>query len=299
MVKDLFKGTCTALVTPFINGKINYRVLDALIQRQRNCGIRCLAIGCTTGEGATLKDDEKIELLVHSRRFAGDDIMLLAGTGSNATTHAVELSVAAQENGADGLLIVTPYYNKATDAGLIAHYRTIAEAVSIPIIVYNVPSRTGVDIPINVYHELSQIPNIVGVKEATTDIRKLQKIRSNCKEDFGIWIGNDDMAVAGMAVGADGLISVASNVVPASVHAMIEAARSGNCASAFRIQRHILPLIEMLFCEINPIPVKKAMSLIGLDCGNCRLPLTDLSEQYIADLGSCINSAIAYESSVL
>ena len=173
MKKPLFTGVCTALVTPFMDGKINYPMLKMLLRRQLEGGIRAVVLSGTTGESATLTDDEKLSLLKAAKDFVGDDMQIIAGTGSNSTAHAIELSVAAQEAGADGLLLVSPYYNKATAEGLVAHYTSIAKAVNLPMILYNVPSRTGVDIPVSVYSRLSQVSNIVGVKEASTDLGKI------------------------------------------------------------------------------------------------------------------------------
>ena len=208
----------------------------------------------------------------------GSGCKIIAGTGSNCTEHAVGLSKAAEDVGADGLLVVSPYYNKATPEGLIAHYSAIAGAVHIPVILYNVPSRTGVDIPISVYQCLSQVPNILGVKEASTDISKAAKIKSACP-DFTLWSGNDDQAVAMIALGGAGVISVASNVKPVEIQAMTKAALDGDFDTAADLQISLLPLIELLFREVNPIPVKAAMKLIGYDCGECRLPLTPIQQE--------------------
>lgn len=277
MNKPLFTGVCTALVTPFLGGRINYPMVNVLLKRQQDAGIPAVVLAGTTGEAPTLSDDEKLELFRRAKDHVGSSMMVIAGTGSNDTVHAVELSQAAQEEGADALLIVSPYYNKATPAGLYAHYLSIAHAVSIPIILYNVPSRTGVDIPVSVYQRLSRVPNIVGVKEASTDMTKLAQIRSTCGDGFAIWSGNDDLTVPAMAMGAKGVISVASNVVPAEMSDMARAALDGDMDTASDLQCRLSPLLQLLFCEVNPIPVKAAMARIGYDCGPCRLPLTELS----------------------
>lgn len=278
MKLPLFTSCCTALVTPFLNGQINFPMLEQLLKRQMDAGIKAVVIAGTTGESATLSDEEKIALFRRAKEYVGDECMIIAGTGSNSTAHAAALSMAAQEVGADALLIVSPYYNKATPEGLYAHYLTIAHSVRIPIILYNVPSRTGVDIPVSVYKRLSRVPNIAGVKEATTDMVKLARIQRECEEDFHIWSGNDDLAVTAMALGAKGVISVASNVAPMEVQMMAEAALDGDFDTAAALQIELLPLIELLFCEVNPIPVKAAMKLKGCDCGDCRLPLTGLTK---------------------
>ena len=278
MKNTIFTGVCTAMVTPFLGDRINYPMMEVLLRRQIDAGISAVVIAGTTGEAPTLSDCEKIELFRRCKEFAGDQLKIIAGTGSNSTQHALELSIAAQEAGADGLLIVSPYYNKATESGLIAHYMSIAQAVKIPIILYNVPSRTGVDIPVSVYQRLAQIPNIAGVKEASTSIEKVIMIRSLCGADFAVWTGNDNMTVPVASLGGKGVISVMSNVCPEEVNTMTMAALDGDFDTAADLQIKLQGLSDLLFCEVNPIPVKAAMRLIGYDCGNCRLPLTPLSQ---------------------
>ena len=279
MKKTLFTGACTALVTPFLNGKVNYPMLEQLLKRQMEAGIRALVICGTTGESPTLCDAEKLEMFRRAKRYVGDGCLIIAGTGSNCTEHAVALSKAAEDMGADALLVVSPYYNKATEEGLVAHYSAIAGAVHIPVIAYNVPSRTGMDIPVSVYQCLSLIPNMAGVKEASTSISKIAKILASCPKDFVVWSGNDDQAAAVMALGGQGVISVLSNVMPVETQAMAQAALDGDFDTAADLQLRMLPLIELLFSEVNPIPVKAAMKLIGFDCGECRLPLTPMSRE--------------------
>jgi 4-hydroxy-tetrahydrodipicolinate synthase len=200
----------------------------------------------------------------------------------------VELSRMAEKCGVDGLLVVTPYYNKATPQGLIAHYTAIAQATTLPVLLYNVPSRTCVDIPCSVYRELAKIPNIAGVKEASTDIVKIARIRAACGDDLPIWSGNDDQAVAAMSLGAKGVISVLSNVLPIETGAMAQAALAGDFDTASSLQCQMLPLIEALFSEVNPIPVKAAMELIGYDCGKCRLPLGPVSKSTVETLSKLL-----------
>lgn len=279
MAKLLFNGACTALVTPFLNGRLNYPMAELLLRRQIAAGMDAVVLAGTTGESPTLSDEEKMELFRRCKQYAGDSCKIIAGTGSNCTAHAVELSAAAEDIGVDGLLVVSPYYNKATPDGLVAHYMTIAHAVSIPIIIYNVPSRTGVDIPVSVYKRLSVIPNIAGVKEASNDITKIARIRMACGPDFGIWSGNDDQIIPAIASGANGVISVLSNVFPGETIALCQEALEGDFSKAAALQRYYLPLIDLLFCEVNPIPVKAAMKCIGYDCGSCRLPLTSLTTE--------------------
>lgn len=284
MKNAIFKGACTALVTPFFQGSVNFPLLERLLTRQMEAGIPAVAVCGTTGESPTLSDYEKIEIVRRCKLWAADRCCIIAGTGSNSTEHAIDLSKAAQDEGADALLVVTPYYNKATADGLITHYCAIASAVHIPVIVYNVPSRTGVDVPVSVYKALAQIDNIAGVKEASTDLSKIAQIRKECPPDFALWSGNDDQAVAVMSLGGAGVISVLSNIAPVETHAMAMAALDGDFDTAADLQLTLLPLIQALFREVNPIPVKAAMGLLGYDCGCCRLPLTPPTAQTVQEL---------------
>ena len=289
MKESFFTGACTAMVTPFINGKINYPMAQLLIRRQIDAGISTVVLAGTTGESATLSDEEKIELFRKCKDYAGKSCNIIAGTGSNSTQHAVQLSREAEDAGADALLVVSPYYNKATPDGLYAHYMTIAHAVNIPIIIYNVPGRTGLDIPVCVYERLSRIPNIIGVKEASTDITKITKIRNLCGSEFSIWSGNDEQIVPVMALGGSGVISVISNLFPAEVATLCSAAAAGDFEKAALLQCKMQPIIELMFCEVNPIPVKAAMKLIGYDCGECRLPLSKISQDNMVKLRNYFN----------
>lgn len=279
-MKDLlFTGVCTALVTPFLDGKINYPMIEQLLRRQLEAGIKAVVISGTTGEAPTLSDEEKLTLFRRCKEYVGNEMCIIAGTGSNSTEHAVWLSKEAEKCGVDGLLVVSPYYNKATPDGLVAHYLSIAHGVKLPVIIYNVPSRTGVDIPVPVYKTLSRIPNIAGIKEASTNIVKVAKTILECGNDLPVWAGNDDMAVPVISLGGKGVISVLSNVLPVETRLMTQAALDGDFDSAGALQCDLLPLIELLFCEVNPIPVKAAMGCLGYDCGECRLPLSKLSSE--------------------
>ena len=278
MKLPLFTSCATALVTPFLGNQINYPMLEQLLKRQMDAGIRAVVIAGTTGESATLTDTEKLDLFRRAKEFVGENCMIIAGTGSNDTLHAAELSEAAQDAGADALLVVSPYYNKATPDGLYAHYLAIAHSVRIPVVLYNVPSRTGMDIPVSVYQRLSRVPNIAGVKEASGDIMKTARIIAACEEDFYVWSGCDEMAVPAMALGAKGVISVASNAEPVQMKAMTDAVLAGDLDTAAALQIGMLPLLDLLFCQVNPIPVKAAMKILGFDCGGCRLPLTNLGQ---------------------
>ena len=279
MNKSLFTGVCTALVTPFLNGEVNYPMLEQLLRRQIDAGIEAVVIAGTTGESATLSDGEKLELFRRAKDYVGNRCKIIAGTGSNSTRHTMELSMAAEQTGVDGLLLVSPYYNKATPEGLYAHYLAVAHSVSLPVILYNVPTRTGVDIPVSVYRRLSRIPNIAGVKESASDITKYTKILAQCGSSMAIWAGNDDMATPVIALGGKGVISVLSNMLPTETQALARAALDGDFDTAAALQIRLQPLVEALFTEVNPIPVKQAMQFIGYDCGGCRLPLTPLSDE--------------------
>jgi 4-hydroxy-tetrahydrodipicolinate synthase len=280
MGEPLFTGACTAMVTPFLNGDVNYPMLEQLLGRQIDAGIGAVVIGGTTGESPTLTDEEKIEMFRRCKAYAGNTCRIIAGTGTNSTRHAIELSIAAEAAGADALLVVTPYYNKATPDGLVAHYIAIAHAVSLPIILYNVPTRTGVDIPVSVCQRLSKVPNIVGIKEASSDITKVSRIKLACGADFSVWSGNDDQIIPCIASGGSGVISVLSNVLPSETQIMCQAALKGDYETAAAMQREFIPLVDLLFCEVNPIPVKAAMQCIGYDCGGCRLPLCKLTKEH-------------------
>lgn len=278
MKEPLFTGVCTALVTPFLDGKVNYPMLEQLLKRQIDAGIPAVVLSGTTGESPTLSDDEKLEMIRRCADYAQGRCKIIAGTGSNSTKHAVSLSIDAEEAGADALLVVSPYYNKATEDGLFYHYMSIAHAVRIPVILYNVPTRTGVDIPVSVYKRLSSIPNIIGVKEASTCISKIARIKQQCPKDFYVWSGNDDMIVPTMSLGGKGVISVISNIIPRETLLMTHAAKCSDYETASALQTELMPLIDLMFCEVNPIPVKTAMQLIGFDCGECRLPLCQMTE---------------------
>ena len=279
MKKPVFTGVCTALITPFLEDKINFPLMEQLLKTQINAGVNAVVLAGTTGESPTLSDKEKIEMFRRAKDYVGSNCSIIAGTGSNDTMHAIELSQAAEEAGADALLVVSPYYNKSNSEGLFAHYMSIAHSVNLPIILYNVPSRTGVDIPISVYKRLSALPNIIGVKEASTDITKIAKIKATCRDDFYVWCGNDDAIVPVMSLGGKGVVSVLSNICPVETVAMTEAALAGDFDTAAALQCKLLPLIQLLFQDVNPIPIKYAMRQAGFDCGRCRLPLGQINEQ--------------------
>ena len=277
MKNPFFTGACTALVTPFHDGKINYAMVEKLLLRQIEAGIEAVVMAGTTGEAPALSDAEKLELFRFAKAVCAGQCKVIAGTGSNSTAHTIAMSRAAEDAGADGLLIVTPYYNKATPDGLTAHYIAAASAVEIPVILYNVPGRTGMDIPLPVYERLSKVPNIVGIKEASTDVSKVTKLRTLCP-DLTIWTGCDELTTPVMALGGAGVISVVSNILPEETQAMARAALAGDFDTAADLQCKLQPLIDLLFCEVSPVPVKAALELLGLDCGPCRMPLGRLSD---------------------
>lgn len=272
----MLQGAFTALVTPFetedIN-KVNYKKLKELIEFQINKKIDGLVICGTTGESATLSDAEKRRLIKTSIKIVNKRIPVIAGTGSNNTKHSIELSKYAKNVGADYLLLITPYYNKTSQEGLYEHFKTIAEAVDLPIIIYNVPSRTGIDISVDTIVRLSKIDNIIGIKEASCDISKIAHICKNKPKDFCVLSGNDDMVVPFMSLGASGVISVLSNIYPYEVKSMCSSALKKDFSYAKDIQLRFLDLIKLLFIEPNPIPIKDIMNLLYFDVGQVRLPL--------------------------
>ena len=286
MKQPLFTGVCTALVTPFLDGKVNFPMLEILLRRQMDYSIPAVVICGTTGESATLQDEEKLELFYRAKQICGKDMIVIAGTGSNDTKHAVTLSIEAEKTGVDGLLVVTPYYNKTNPEGIVKHYQAISDAVNLPIIVYNVPSRTGMDLSAETYRALERISNVAGIKEANTSIQKIGAIKAKC--NLPIWSGNDDMTVPAIALGGKGVISVLSNVLPLETQLMTQSALSGNFETASTLHQKLLPVMDALFCDVNPIPVKAAMKLLGYDCGNCRLPLTKLSDEKLAIVKSVL-----------
>ena len=285
MTKPLFKGLCTALVTPFLDGKVNFPMLEVLLRRQLEAGVEAIVLAGTTGESPTLTTEEKLEIFRLGVMTADGRCKIIAGTGSNCTANAVDLSRKAADTGVDGLLVVTPYYNKTTQPGLVKHYAAICEAANIPVIAYNVPSRTGMGIDVSTCRELAKLENLTGIKEASGDLSKAARMM----EYLPIWSGNDDQTVATMALGGCGVISVASNVVPEQMNAMVQAALVGDYPLAAALQRRLLSLMDALFCQVNPIPVKAAMELIGLDCGACRMPLDSLTLEHERHLRMCLD----------
>lgn len=280
MRTPVFTGSCPALVTPFDeHGAINYDAFGKLIDDQIDAGVDAVCVCGTTGESATMTIREHIAAVEFCVKRVNHRVKVIAGAGSNDTSAAVYLSQHAQDSGADALLHVTPYYNKATQTGLIKHYEYIADRVDLPIIMYNVPSRTGVSFTAETYKHLSQNPKINGVKEASGNFSLLAHTRFLCGDDFYIWSGNDDQVVPMMALGAKGVISVASNIIPEPMVKMTHLCLSNDFEAASQLQIKYMELIDALFLEVNPIPIKAAMNLLGMEAGPLRLPLCDMSEK--------------------
>jgi len=279
MAKTLpFTGSGVAIVTPFDNDKTNYEELGRLIDMHVEQNTDAIIICGTTGEASTMPDEEHLAAIEFTVKHANGRIPIIAGTGSNDTKHAIELSKKAESLGADGLLIVTPYYNKTTQKGLIAHYTAIANSVKLPIILYNVPSRTGLSFAIPTLKELAKIDNIVGIKEASGNISYVAKVAAEVPELY-IYSGNDDMIVPLMSLGAKGVISVVANILPKETHDICAEYLDGNIEKSRELQLKMLDLINNLFIEVNPVPIKTAMQLLGYNVGNLRMPLCDMEEK--------------------
>lgn len=287
---SIFTGAGVAIVTPFQeNGEINYDKLDELIDYHCENGTDSIIICGTTGESATMTEEEHMECVKFAIERTKKRIPVIAGTGSNCTRTAVEMSREAAENGADGLLVVTPYYNKATQQGLIAHYTAVAREAKAPIIMYSVASRTGCNIePATVAELVKNVDNIVGVKEASGNISQVAKIMAMTDGNIDLYSGNDDQIVPILSLGGKGVISVLSNVAPKETHDICELFFKGEIKASAELQLKAIPLVEQLFCEVNPIPVKKAMKLMGYDCGPLRMPLTELTPEHEKSLAKAM-----------
>ena len=278
----IFKGAGVAIVTPmYENGSVNYDKLAELLEEQIAGGTDAIIICGTTGESATMSEAEHSKVIKFAIDKVAKRIPVIAGTGSNCTQTAIELSKQAEADGADALLLVTPYYNKATQKGLIAHYTAIAESVSLPIIMYNVPSRTGCNIqPETAAYLAKNVKNIVAIKEASGNISQVAKVKALAGDSLDIYSGNDDQVIPLLALGGIGVISVLSNVAPKQTHDMVMEYLEGDREKALKIQLDALPLIDALFCEVNPIPVKAALNLMGKEVGPLRAPLTTMEEAH-------------------
>ena len=278
----IFKGAGVAIVTPMkADGEVNYDVLGEMLEAQIQGGTDAIIICGTTGESATLTEEEHSAVIRYAIKKVNKRIPVIAGTGSNCTATAIKLSKEAEKDGADGLLMVTPYYNKATQNGLIAHYTAVANAVNIPIILYNVPSRTGCNLlPETIAKLVKNVKNIVGVKEASGNISQIAKVKLLCGDDIDLYSGNDDQVVPILSLGGIGVISVLSNVAPRETHDMVMDYLNGDLEKAREMQLKALPLINALFSEVNPIPVKKAMSFMGWEAGPLRAHLSEMEDAH-------------------
>lgn len=279
-----FTGTGTAIITPFKDGKVDYFAYTSLLERQIAAGVDAVIVCGTTGESSTLTDEEHRCVIEHAVSVVAGRIPVIAGTGSNDTDYAVSLSKSACASGADGLLVVTPYYNKTNDAGLVKHYYAIADAVDKPIILYNVPSRTGLNISLKAYKAMAEHPNIVATKEASGDISAIIRILDTCGDNLSVYSGNDDQALPIISCGGIGVISTVSNVIPAEFSDLIHKALAGDFASANALRRKYAPLMDAMFTTVNPIPVKAACSALGLCGPEIRLPLVPMEGEELEKL---------------
>lgn len=278
MKKILFKGCGTAISTPFDENGVNLKEFEKLVENQIENNVDSIIVCGTTGEASTMTEEEKIATIASAVKTSNGRIPIIAGTGGNNTKQVIAYSKKVENLGVDGLLIVTPYYNKCTQQGLIEHYQEIAKNISLPIILYNVPSRTGVNMEPKTCFALSKIPNIVAIKEASGNLSQVAEIAHLCGDNLFIYSGNDDQVLPILSVGGIGVISVLSNVLPKYTHDMVQNFLTGNVQMATKMQLNVLPLIHALFSEVNPIPIKAALNLLGYRFGVPRLPLTKLSE---------------------
>ena len=288
---SIFTGAGTALVTPMnADGSVNFPKMKELIEFQIANGIDALIICGTTGEATTISDEDQIECVRFAKEVAAGRCPIIAGAGSNDTAHCIELAQACEKAGADGVLLVTPYYNKATQKGLILHYTAIANAINIPIILYNVPGRTGCNLAPKTVAELAKVENIVAVKEASGNLSQVAEIAALCGPDFDIYSGNDDQILPVLSLGGKGVISVLSNVAPKETHDMVMNYLNGDTKAATKLQLDAIELIGALFCEVNPIPVKAALNLMGYEVGSCKLPLCDMEPKNLETLRTAMTN---------
>ena len=277
--KKVFSGAGVALITPFKDGKIDYKALDVILEQQIAGGTDAIIACGTTAEAATLSDLEHKEIISHCIEKVNGRIPVIAGTGSNHTDYAIELTKFAKDEGADGVLLVTPYYNKASQKSLVKHFLSIAECAEIPNILYNVPSRTGLNISLSAYDKLAEHPNIVATKEASGNLSAIMQVLDVCGDRLDVYSGNDDQIVPLMSMGAIGVISVLSNVMPKETHEMAKLCLEGNFKEAAKLQLKYLSLINGLFMQVNPIPVKTAMAKMGFCSAEMRMPLCEMDEE--------------------
>lgn len=290
MKNTVFTGAGVAIVTPMNpDGSINYANFEALIDYQIVNGTDAIIVCGTTGEASTMTDEEHILAIEYAVKKTAGRVPVIAGTGSNDTAYAVELSVKAEKLGADALLVVTPYYNKTSQRGLVAHFTAIADAVNIPIILYNIPGRTNINIAMDTYKKLAAHKNIVGVKEASGNVAYAAEIIARYGDELDVYSGSDELNVPIMSIGGKGIISVLSNILPKETSEMIRLCLDNNFAEAAKLQIRYLDLINNLFIDVNPIPVKEAMNMMGLNVGECRLPLYEMEDSKKETLRVCLN----------
>ena len=280
MKKPIFKGSAVAIVTPFNDKGVDFDKLAELCEFQIKNGTDAIVVAGTTGEASTMPDAEHLDTVRFVIETVGRRIPVIAGTGSNDTAHAVELCKKAAALGVDGLLSVTPYYNKTSQRGLVLHFKAVAEATDLPVILYNVPSRTNLNLNPETIAELSTLPTINGIKECRTE--QAGEVAYLCGDNLNLYSGEDGMVTPLMSFGGLGVISVIANIVPALTHQMVEAWLKGDIATATRLQIHLTPVCKAMFCDVNPIPVKAAMNMMGMNVGTCRLPLCDTSAANLA-----------------
>jgi len=288
---SIFTGAGVALVTPMnADGSVNFEKMRELIEFQIANDTDALIICGTTGEATTISDEDQIECVRFAKEVAAGRVPVIAGAGSNDTAHCIELAVACEKAGADAVLLVTPYYNKATQKGLILHYTAIANAINIPIILYNVPGRTGCNLAPKTVAELAKVPNIVAVKEASGNLPQVAEIAALVGPDFDIYSGNDDQILPVLSLGGAGVISVLSNVAPKQTHDMVAKFFEGDIKGSIKLQLDAIELISALFCEVNPIPVKTALNLMGYEVGACKLPLCEMEPKNLETLKTAMKN---------
>ena len=279
---SLFTGSGVAIITPMqADGSVNFPVLKELLEFQLENGTDAIIICGTTGEASTMTDEEQIETVRFAVETVAKRVPVIAGAGSNDTAHAIELAKGCENVGVDGVLLVTPYYNKTTQKGLIKHYTAIANSINIPVILYNVPGRTGLSISPQTCYELSKVKNIVGIKEASGNFSNIAQIAALCGPDFDLYSGNDDQNVPILSLGGKVIISVLANVAPKDAHDMVAKFHAGDTKGASELQLKSIELINALFCEVNPIPVKTALSLMGFNVGVCKAPLCEMEPEHL------------------
>ncbi len=286
MKTPVFTGAAVAIVTPFKDGGVDFAKLDALCEMHIKEGTDAIVVAGTTGEASTMPDEEHLSVIARVVRTVAGRIPVIAGAGSNDTAHGIQLCREAEKLGADALLLVTPYYNKASQKGLVLHFTAMAEAVRIPIIVYNVPGRTGLNINPETCAALAKVPNIVGLKECNT--AQAPEVAALCGDDLVLYSGEDGQVLPILSLGGKGVISVMANIIPADTHRLVASWLEGDLAGSLRLQLKALPLVKALFSDVNPIPVKAAMNLLGMDVGECRLPLCCMSDAGLAGLRAAL-----------